>query len=240
MLRLRNRLNDRRWRPLLNYETLGIKTFADWVAGLGIGQATGPVTVIDLSMVAQEVLPYVCGAIGRVLLELREHAAAQTRFHAPWVIVLEEAHNYVRPRRQEEDRGIAISRDSFERIAKEGRKFGLSLMVASQRPSEISPTIISQCANFIMHRLQNPDDIEHFRSIVPSQSRRLLDQVTVLAPGEGIVLGSAFNIPARVRMNPPMKAPSSRSPAPFRSWSGTGGKEVFAIDAAIGTWLAEQ
>lgn len=240
MLRLRNRLNDRRWRPLLNYETLGVKTFADWIAGLGIGQATGPVTVIDLSMVAQEVLPYVCGAIGRVLLEVREHAAAQTRFQAPWVIVLEEAHNYVRPRRQEEDRGIAISRESFERIAKEGRKFGLSLMVASQRPSEISPTIISQCANFIMHRLQNPDDIEHFRSIVPSQSRRLLDQVTVLAPGEGIVLGSAFNIPARVRMNPPMKAPSSRSPSPYRSWSGANGKEVFDVDAAIGTWLAEQ
>jgi uncharacterized protein len=240
MLRLRNRLNDRRWRPLLNSEELKINSLADWVAGIGIGKATGPVTVIDLSMVGQEVLPYVCGVIGRVLLDLREHAAAQTRFQAPWVIVLEEAHNYVRPRRQEEDRGISISRDAFERIAKEGRKFGLSLMVASQRPSEISPTIISQCANFVMHRLQNPDDIEHFRSIVPSQSRRLLDQVTVLAPGEGIVLGSAFNIPARVRMNPPLKAPSSRSPSPFRSWSGSNGKEVFNVDAAIGTWLAEQ
>lgn len=64
-----------------------------------------------------------------------------------------KGHNYVRPRRQDEDRGIAIFRESFERIAKEGRKLGLSLMVSSQRPSEISPTIISQCANFIMHRL---------------------------------------------------------------------------------------
>lgn len=238
-LRLRNRLVDRRWRPVLNWEELDIKTLADWITGLGIGKKAGPVTVIDLSMVAQEVLPYVCGVIGRVLLELREHAAADRRFQAPWVVVLEEAHNYVRPRRQDEDRGIAISREAFERIAKEGRKFGLSLVVASQRPSEISPTIISQCANFIMHRLQNPDDIEHFRSIVPSQSRRLLDQVTVLAPGEGIVLGSAFNIPARVRIHPPEKPPSSRSPMPFRSWSGEGGAEVFDTAAAIRTWLAE-
>ncbi len=241
MLRMRNRLADRRWRPLLNFEDVDIADFSKWIAGLGIGQGTGPITVVDLSMVAQEVLPYVCGVIGRVLLELREHAAAERRFQAPWVIVLEEAHNYVRPRRQDEDRGIAISRDAFERIAKEGRKFGLSLMVASQRPSEISPTIISQCANFVMHRLQNPDDIEHFRSIVPSQSRRLLDQVTVLAPGEGIVLGSAFNIPARVRIHPPERYPSSRSPAPFRSWSLKGeDAEVFNVAAAIGTWLAEQ
>lgn len=241
MLRMRNRLSDRRWRPLLNFEDVGLPDFRSWGERLGIGQRTGAVTVIDLSMVAQEVLPYVCGVIGRVLLELREHAATERRFRAPWVIVLEEAHNYVRPRRQDEDNGIAISREAFERIAKEGRKFGLSLMVASQRPSEISPTIISQCANFIMHRLQNPDDIEHFRSIVPSQSRRLLDQVTILAPGEGIVLGSAFNIPARVRVNPPEFYPSSRSPAPFRSWSANGdGREVFEVGAAIGAWVGEK
>ena len=141
------------------------------------------------------------------------------RFEEPWVIVLEEAHNYVRPRRQIEDRGLTISREAFERIAKEGRKFGLSLIVASQRPSEISGTVLSQCANFVMHRLQNPDDIEHFRSIVPSQSRRLLDQATVLGAGEAIVLGSAFHVPARVRINLPKAPPSSRSSArwPTRS-----------------------
>jgi DNA helicase HerA-like ATPase len=90
------------------------------------------------------------------------------------VLVLEEAHNYARPTRADEVKGQTLSRLAFERIAKEGRKFGLSLIIASQRPSEISQTIISQCVNFISHRLQNPDDIDHFRRIIPMQARRLL------------------------------------------------------------------
>lgn len=88
-----------------------------------------------------------CGVIGRMLLELRECVRAESRFTDPWVVVLEEAHNYVKPRRQEESRGIEVSRETFERIAREGRKFGLSLIVASQRPSDVSPTVFSQCAN---------------------------------------------------------------------------------------------
>ena len=235
-LRLRNRLLDPRWRAFRNFEELGIDDFGAWLGRLGMGanQRQPLVSVIDLSMIAADVLPYACGIIGRLLLELREHADPSVRFHEPWVVVLEEAHNYIRPRRQIEDRGLAISRESFERIAKEGRKFGLSLMVASQRPSEISPTVLSQCANFIMHRLQNPDDIEHFRSIVPSQSRRLLDQATVLGPGEAVVLGSAFHVPARVRVNLPAARPSSRSSTPHRSWQTDA--ERFDLAAALTNW----
>ena len=82
-------------------------------------------------MLGYEVLSYVCGIIGRVLLEFRERLPADKRFKEPWVVVLEEAHNYARPARQDEDRGIMISRGAFERIAKEGRKFGLSMIVAN-------------------------------------------------------------------------------------------------------------
>jgi DNA helicase HerA-like ATPase len=89
-----------------------------------------------------------------------------------------------------------------------------------------------------MHRLQNPDDIEHFRSIVPSQSRRLLDQATVLSAGEAIVLGSAFHVPARVHVNLPEKRPSSRSSTPHRSWKKTG-DERFGLEAALKNWLGE-
>lgn len=121
--------------------------------------------------------------------------------------------------RSDEERGQTLSRLAFERIAKEGRKFGLSLIVASQRPSEISPTIISQCANFISHRLQNPDDIDHFRRIIPMQARRLLDQVTILASGEAIVFGSAFHVPTRVQFDRPTPGPHSQTAAPFHEWS---------------------
>ena len=135
---------------------------------------------------------YACSIVGRILLEARESLPAARRYKHPWVLVLEEAHNYAGPGRADEDRGHRLARLAYERIAKEGRKFGLSLVIASQRPSEVSQTIISQCANFISHRLQNPDDIDHFRRIIPMQARRLLDQVTILASGEAIVSVAHF------------------------------------------------
>jgi uncharacterized protein len=214
---------------------LGIGSAEDWLRLLGLGDESAPdVCVIDCSMLAHDVLPYVCGIIGRMLLELRECAKADSRFTDPWVVVLEEAHNYVKPRHQEENRGVEVSRETFERIAKEGRKFGLSLIVASQRPSDVSPTVFSQCANFITHRLQNPDDIEHFRKIVPSQSRRLLDQITILGAGEGIVVGSAFNVPTRVQVQKPRPEPASRSSRPFKDWEHD--SEAFDLVGALRTW----
>lgn len=236
-LRLKTRLDDKRWKAFLNYEKQNTKyqNFQDWLNKFGFSNFNSErVSIIDLSMLSHEALPYACGVIGRILLETRERLPASERFQHPWVLVLEEAHNYARPPRQTEDRGQELSRTSFERIAKEGRKFGLSLIVASQRPSEISPTIISQCANFISHRLQNPDDIEHFRRIIPMQARRLLDQVTVLASGEGIVFGSAFHIPTRVQIDKPEPAPYSQTAAPYYEWKNR--TSAFPIETIIANW----
>lgn len=240
-LRLANRMEDKRWNCFINFERLGIDSLAKWLDRLGQRATGGPkVSVIDCSMLADEVLPFATGVIGRTLLELREHADSTLRFHEPWVVILEEAHNYIRPSRHDEQRGVRVSRSAFERIAKEGRKFGLSMIVASQRPSEISGTVLSQCANFIMHRLQNPDDIEHFRRIVPSQSRRLLDQATILSSGEAVVLGSAFHIPSRVQIDLPKPEPTSRTAAPFLAWR-RGASESFDRDSALRNWgLASQ
>jgi DNA helicase HerA-like ATPase len=205
----------------------------------GLGKREGPrVSIIDLSMLSHEVLPYACTVIGRVLLEARENLPAARRYKHPWVFVLEEAHNYARPARADEERGQTLSRLSFERIAKEGRKFGFSLIVASQRPSEISQTIISQCANFISHRLQNPDDIDHFRHIIPMQARRLLDQVTILASGEAIVFGSAFHVPTRVQFDRPNPEPYSQTAAPYHEW--TKEKAPFPLEEVIHAWGLEE
>lgn len=131
------------------------------------------------------------------------------------MLVLEEAHNYARLGRSDEDRGHRQARLTYERIAKEGRKFSLSLIIASQRPSEISQTSISQCANFISHWLQNPGDIDYFLRIIPIQVRRLLDQVTILASGEAIGFGSAFHIPTRVQFDRLDPGPYSQTAAPY-------------------------
>ncbi len=159
---------------------------------------------------------------------------AARRYKHPWVLVLEEAHNYARPPRADEQRGQTLSRLAFERIAKEGRKFGLSLVIASQRPSEISQTIISQCANFISHRLQNPDDIDHFKRIIPMQARRLLDQVTILASGEAIVFGSAFHVPTRVQFDRPRPGPYSQTAAPYHEWRTE--TQPFPVDDVVNAW----
>jgi hypothetical protein len=236
-LRLNARLDDRRWRSFLNYEDAGIaiRDLAAWLNHFGLGGIKGPnVSVVDLSMLSNEVLPYACAVVGRILLEVRESLAAQRRFRHPWVLVLEEAHNYARPSRTDEDRGHKLARLAYERIAKEGRKFGLSLIVASQRPSEISQTIISQCANFISHRLQNPDDIDHFRRIIPLQARRLLDQVTTLASGEAIVFGSAFHVPTRVMFDRPCPGPHSQTAAPYHEWKTEA--DPFPLKNVIGAW----
>lgn len=239
-LRLKTRLDDRRWKSFLNYEDIGttFSSLTDWLEFFGFcDKDSSKVSVIDLSMLAHETLPYACGIIGRILLETRERLPANKRYKHPWVLVLEEAHNYARPPRQSEDKGQALSRMAFERIAKEGRKFGLSLIVASQRPSEISPTIISQCANFISHRLQNPDDIDHFRRIIPMQARRLLDQVTVLSAGEAIVFGSAFHIPTRVCIDSPVNPPWSQTAAPYYEWKTD--NDSFPLDDVMEAWTGD-
>lgn len=239
-LRLKTRLDDPRWTSFLNYDDkeTRLKSLEDWMLRVGLGEMNGPrVSIFDLSMLSHEVLPYACTVIGRVLLETRENLRAAERYKHPWVLVLEEAHNYARPARTDEDRGQALSRLAFERVAKEGRKFGISLIVASQRPSEISPTIISQCANFISHRLQNPDDIDHFRRIIPMQARRLLDQVTILASGEAIVFGSAFHIPTRVQFEEPEPGPYSQTAAPYYEWKHE--KDAFPLKEVIKSWGVE-
>ena len=238
-LRLKTRLDDKRWRAFLNYEEPGtrIDNISSWFARFGFGGSVGPkVSVVDLSMLSNEVLPYACATIGRILLEARERLPAASRHKHPWVLVLEEAHNYARPARSDEDRGHRLARLTYERIAKEGRKFGLSLIIASQRPSEISQTIISQCANFISHRLQNPDDIDHFRRIIPMQARRLLDQVTILSSGEAIVFGSAFHIPTRVQFDRPEPGPYSQTAAPYHEWRKE--QSSFPLATVIKAWGA--
>ncbi len=239
-LRLNTRLDDKRWRAFLNYKGSETKfcNLKDWMQCFGFNDSTAKkVSVIDFSMLSHEALPYACAVIGRILLEAREHLEAEQRYENPWVLVLEEAHNYARPKGQNEEKGQELSRTAFERIAKEGRKFGLSLIVASQRPSEISETIISQCANFISHRLQNPKDIEYFQKIIPMQAKRLLEQVTVLTSGEAIVFGSAFHIPTRVQIDSPKPTPWSQTAAPFYEWKAQG--LGFPLDSVIEKWVGD-
>lgn len=178
------------------------------------------VVILDLSLLAAEVLENVTALIGRLILEflqrLGEHGGEGARGSLPVVLVLEEAQNYIQqPRIADEE---SIARAVFERIAREGRKYGLSLVVASQRPSELSKTVLSQCSSFIVHRLQNPEDLRYFKEIVPGIYGPMLEQIPALAPQTALVLGECVPAPALVKIREARPVPRSRDPQFYRYW----------------------
>jgi len=185
------------------------------------GSSRSNVVIIDLSLLASEVLENVTALIGRLIHEflqrLSDPVSGIGRGEYPVVLILEEAQNYIREgRKTEED---SISKLVFERIAREGRKYGLGLVVASQRPSELSKTVLSQCNSFIVHRLQNPEDLRYFREIVPGIYGQLLDQLPALAPRSALVLGECVQAPALVDIREASPVPKSKNPKFYRSWT---------------------
>ena len=194
------------------------------------------IVIVDLSLLASEVLENVTALLGRLIHEflqrLSDPVSGVGRGEFPVVLVLEEAQNYIREgRKSEED---SISKQVFERIAREGRKFGLGLVVASQRPSELSKTVLSQCNSFVVHRLQNPEDLRYFREIVPGIYGQLLDQLPALAPRSALVLGECVQAPVLVEMREANPTPRSKNPQFYKSW--TGDAAVPNVEAVCARW----
>jgi DNA helicase HerA-like ATPase len=160
-------------------------------------------------------LENVTALIGRLVLDFMQRIPE--RASLPVVLVLEEAHRYI-PERATLERQLR-AREVFEKIAKEGRKFGLSLLVASQRPSELSRTVLAQCNSFIVHRIQNPDDQQYFRSVISGINRELLDQLPALAQQQAIVMGDCVTLPLQVRIRTVSPRPRSLDPEFVSRWS---------------------
>lgn len=179
------------------------------------------VVIVDLSLLASEILENATALIGRLIHEflqrLSDPVSGVGRGGFPVVLVLEEAQNYIQEGRRFEEE--SISKQVFERIAREGRKYGLGLIVASQRPSELSKTVLSQCNSFIVHRLQNPEDLRYFREIVPGIYGQLLDQLPALAARSALVLGECVQAPALVEMREADPVPKSENPKFYKSWT---------------------
>ncbi|KHS44225.1 ATP-binding protein [Hafnia paralvei] len=178
------------------------------------------VTVIDLSGVPFEVLSVTVSLISRLIFDFCFHYSklqhAQSKLNdIPVMLVCEEAHNYV-PR--DSHAAYRASRKSIERIAKEGRKYGLSLMVVSQRPSEVSETIFAQCNNFISLRLTNDADQTYVRRLFPDNANAITEILPNLAPGECVVVGDAVLLPAVIKMPLPVPEPHSQSVKVHSEW----------------------
>ena len=161
------------------------------------------IVIIDMNAVEDEVVELVSAVAARMIFRLLRQAEPRNRF--PVHLLLEEAHRYVAstPSRY----ALDASR-IFERISKEGRKYGLFLLVASQRPSELSKTVLSQCSNFVVHRIQNPDDLSQIRQMTPFISDSVLRRLPSLPKQHALVFGNSVNLPTtfRVRRADPLPA----------------------------------
>ncbi|OJZ05794.1 ATP-binding protein [Sphingobacterium sp. 40-24] len=171
------------------------------------------VTIIDLSGIPFEVLSIAVSLISRLVFDFAFHYskikhAKDEQNDIPFMIVCEEAHNYIPKTGGAE---YKASKKSIERIAKEGRKYGLSLMVVSQRPSEVSETIFSQCNNFISLRLTNVNDQSYVKALMPENSSAIADILPNLGSGECLIVGDATLIPSVVKLDLPDPQPKSQS-----------------------------
>ena len=184
---------------------------------LGGGEAKhNQITIIDMSLLPFQVLETITGLIGRMILEFLSRFDKEKRGSIPVVIALEEAQNYI-PEVNRKDRE-SISKKVFERIAREGRKYGLSLVVSSQRPSELSKTVLSQCNSFIVHRIQNPDDQNYIRKLVSSANTEILNQLPTLPQQHVIVMGDCVRTPIVARMKDAFPKPNSNNPEFISNW----------------------
>ena len=178
------------------------------------------ITIIDMSLLPFQVLETITGLIGRMILEFLSRFDKAKRGSIPVVIALEEAQNYI-PEVNRKDRE-SISKKVFERIAREGRKYGLSLVVSSQRPSELSKTVLSQCNSFIVHRIQNPDDQSYIRKLVSSANSEILNQLPTLPQQHVIVMGDCVRTPVVARINDANPRPNSNNPEFISNWLDNG------------------
>ncbi|KVT04158.1 ATPase [Burkholderia sp. MSMB1078WGS] len=233
--RLEAKLADKRLRFLLNakkadgqaHATADFETLMKQFVGY-LDKAN--VTIVDLSGVPFEVLSITVSLISRLIFDFCFHYTKLQHSKGklndiPVMLVCEEAHNYV-PR---DDRmAYRASRKSIERIAKEGRKYGLSLMIVSQRPSEVSETIFAQCNNFMSLRLTNDADQTYVRRLFPDSVNAITEILPNLAPGECVVVGDAVLLPAVIKMPPPVPEPHSQSVSVHKEWREQWRDVVFA------------
>lgn len=235
LMRLESKLNDLRYdfllKPRMRNTSVSLSALLrDFV---GLGEPKRAVTVIDLSSVPFDVRPTVAAQIGRLAFEFNYWNPKYREF--PILLVCEEAHAFI-PRASESQ--FAGSRKSMERIAKEGRKYGVGLAVVSQRPHEVSETVLAQCGTFVCLRITNPDDQGYVRSLVPESEGDLVSVLAGLGRGEALVLGEAVPLPTRLQFDKPNPTPNSDDVDFYKEWRE--GPDDLDVDAIVNHWRSQE
>lgn len=229
--RLEAKLEDRRYGFMFSPPAQA-NTY-DWLASqtvrlLGSNGGKG-IKIIDFSEVPADVLPVVTGTLARMLYDVQFWMARAKR--TPVTLLCDEAHLYL-PVRDDADAVQRQALGAFERIAKEGRKYGFSLLVVSQRPSDVSKTILSQCNNFLALRLTNETDQSVIKRLMPDSLAGLTSILPLLDAGEALMLGDAVLLPSRIKLDLPAITPDSATRDFWKDW-GKQAPDVEAINKAV-------
>lgn len=229
--RLEAKLDDRRYgfmfappAQAMAYDWLAKQVLKLLSSNDGLG-----IKVIDFSEVPADVLPVVTGTLARLLYDVQFWMNSKAR--TPVSLLCDEAHLYL-PVRDDADAVQRQALGSFERIAKEGRKYGFSLLVVSQRPSDVSRTILSQCNNFLALRLTNETDQGVIKRLMPDSLAGLTSILPLLDTGEALLLGDAVLLPTRIKLDIPKITPDSATRDFWKEW-GTVAPQNEAIELAI-------
>ena len=223
LIRIRALLTDTRMKPIMDSKTE--ITLEKWLQDyIGSDQADGScISVIDLSLVPTEVVHVITAVIARIVFEALQRHVKLNDDSLPTVLVMEEAHTFVKRYQEniENQDAAMVCCQVFERIAREGRKFGLGLVLSSQRPSELSPAVLSQCNTFLLHRISNDRDQELVRRLVPDNVRGLLRELPSLSSQSAILLGWATELPVLVKISdlPKEHQPRSNDPEFWKVWT---------------------
>lgn len=167
---------------------------------LGYCQDRPGIKIIDFSEVPSDVLPVVTGTLARLLYNMQFWMESNKR--VPFTIICDEAHLYL-PIKDEADAVQKQALYNFERIAKEGRKYGVSILAVSQRPADVSKTILSQCNNFVVLRLTNEKDKSVIKNLLPDSLKSTIEFLPLLDVGEALVVGDSILLPSKILLDKP-------------------------------------
>lgn len=202
------------------------------IAGRGAQKGKkGGIKIIDFSEVPSDVLPLMVSLLARIIFTANQWSESAERH--PISILCDEAHLYV-PQEASAHSADSVAVEIFERIAKEGRKYGIGLVVISQRPSEVNRTVLSQCNNVIAMRLTNGDDQRVIKHLLPDSLGSFGDLLPVLDVGEALVVGDASLLPVRVRVSKPKREPDSNTVPFWDRWSEN--KPKGNTEKAVNSW----
>ncbi|QEA58258.1 ATP-binding protein [Leuconostoc koreense] len=214
--RLETKMNDARYGFMFNpkEETMEPSWLLEFYSSLLSNNIERKgIKIIDLSEVPSDILPTVTGTLARLLFDFQSWTLSSDR--TPVAILADEAHLYIPQNGNSSEKQATRN---FERISKEGRKYGMSLVIVSQRPSEVNATVLSQASNFVVLRLNNESDKNRIKNLLPDNMNDTLSQLPLLELGEAIIIGDSIILPNKIKIDTPTLKPDSNTIAFWDDW----------------------